>query len=310
MLDFRRMMLLCDLADLGSVSAVAEQRGITSSAVSQQLRVLEQEAGAVLFRKDGRRLGLTRAGDVLVGHVRKVVAALDEATSAVAAVREGISGSVGIASFNMGISMFVAPVISRLRLDQPSLRIDVRQEQTDTAVRLLRRREIDMVILCRYEFDPPLSSGGLVEDKLMDEPMALLTPADQHVQIRARGLSALADALWVTGPTNSGLGAALQRAGDEAGFVPRVTHRVNGAQNLCMLASTEAASALVPRLAVPAHLEHLVVNGLALGSRSISAVVRQGRDRDPSLQRILEEMHRVAEETWSERLRTPLRVAV
>lgn len=41
MLDLRRMMLLNDLAELGTVTAVAERRCITSSAVSQQLRVLE-----------------------------------------------------------------------------------------------------------------------------------------------------------------------------------------------------------------------------------------------------------------------------
>ncbi|MDV7191270.1 helix-turn-helix domain-containing protein [Mycolicibacterium fortuitum] len=50
-------MLLADLADLGSVTAVAEHRNITSSAVSQQLRVLEDETGAALFRRDGRTLG-------------------------------------------------------------------------------------------------------------------------------------------------------------------------------------------------------------------------------------------------------------
>lgn len=84
MLDLRRMMLLADLADLGSVTAVAEHRSITSSAVSQQLRVLEEEVGAVLFRRDGRTLGLTRSGQVLAEHVRRVLAAVDEAMSAVA----------------------------------------------------------------------------------------------------------------------------------------------------------------------------------------------------------------------------------
>jgi len=66
MLDLRRMMLLCDLADLGTVTAVADRRSITSSAVSQQLRVLEKETGAILFRRDGRTLSLTRSGNVLV----------------------------------------------------------------------------------------------------------------------------------------------------------------------------------------------------------------------------------------------------
>ncbi|MFF0817594.1 LysR family transcriptional regulator [Rhodococcus sp. NPDC003318] len=308
MLDFRRMMLLCDLADLGSVAAVAEQRGITSSAVSQQLRVLEQEAGTVLFRRDGRTLGLTRAGDVLVEHVRKVVTALDEATSAVAAFRSDIVGNVAVASFNMGIAMLAAPVMSRLRLRQPNLHIEIQQERAATALRLLRRRELDVAILCRYRFDAPLSLGGLIEETLMDEPMTLLAPPDQHGRIRTRGLPALADSPWVAGPTNSGLGAVLQHAAEAAGFTPKVKHRVNGAQNLCMLAATEAASAIVPRMAVPGHLEGLIVDGVQLGSRTISAVVRQGRERDPNIRLVVDELHSVAADT--DHTRTPLGVAV
>src|ERR1700749_1506354 len=101
MLDLRRMMLLCDLADLGTVTAVAERRSITSSAVSQQLRVLEGEVGAVLFQRDGRKLGLTRAGQVFVDHLRRVVGAIDEAMSAVAATRDSAAGNLVIAAFNM-----------------------------------------------------------------------------------------------------------------------------------------------------------------------------------------------------------------
>lgn len=297
-LDLRRMMLLCDLADLGSVSAVAEQRGVTSSAVSQQLRVLEQETGAVLFRRDGRTLGMTRTGDVLVAHVRKVLSALDEAETAVAAARAGVLGNVAIASFNMGIPMLVAPMMARLRREQPNLHIELQQESAEHAVRLLRRGELDVALLCRYPFDASPSASGLVEEHLMDEPMVLLAPPEEHERIRTRGLAALADTPWITGPANSGLGTMLRREAEAAGFVPKVKHRVIGAQNVCLLAATEVASALAPRMAVPPHLEPLIVDDLAFDARVITAVIRQGRQRDPNLRLVVRHLHTVVEENW------------
>ncbi|ONH35444.1 MULTISPECIES: LysR family transcriptional regulator [Protofrankia] len=94
MLDLRRLMLLCELADLGTMTAVARNRRVTSSAVSQQLRVLEDEVDAVLFRRDGRTLRLTHSGEVLAEHARRVLQAVDTAMSAVAAIQDRTAGRV------------------------------------------------------------------------------------------------------------------------------------------------------------------------------------------------------------------------
>lgn len=297
MLDLRRMMLLADLADLGSVTAVAERRNITSSAVSQQLRVLEEEAGAILFRRDGRTLGLTRSGHVLAEHVRLVLVAVDQAMSAVAATRDRVAGSVAIATFNMGLPTLAAPMMQRLRVDSPDLRIQVQQENTPGALRLLRQGEVDVAITCQYEFVGQESMGGLADQTLMLEPLVLLAPSNAHLRIRKQGLAALADGPWVTGPRNSGLGLAVMRAGESAGFTPQVKHRLIGAQNICDLAATEIASAIVPRFSVPPKLEALIVPDLELGFRTISAVVRDGRQRDPNISLILRTLRTIAEET-------------
>jgi DNA-binding transcriptional LysR family regulator len=306
MLNLRRMLLLCDLADLGTVSAVAERRKITASAVSQQLRVLETEAGATLLQQDGRTLGLTRAGEVLVGHVRRVLAAIDEAESAVAAARGGVAGHVSIASFNMGIPMLVAPAVQRLGKDAPHLELEVQQADAAPALRLLRQGEIDLAVTTVYEFGPHLSLGGLIEEKLLDEPLVLLAPAEAHLRVKKNGFPVLADQAWVTGSPASGLGTLLQRAADAAGFTPRVKHRVNGARNICQLAATEVASAIVPRMAVPAQFESLIVEGVDFGARKISATVREGRRRDPNITRVLRELHAIVADSWAE----PLKVAV
>lgn len=309
MLDLRRMMLLSDLADLGSVTAVAERRSITSSAVSQQLRVLEEEAGAVLFRRDGRTLGLTRSGQVLAEHVHRVLVAVDEAMSAVAETRDHVSGQVAIAAFNMGIPTLAAPMMHRLSLEEPDLRVQVQQETSTAALRLLRQSEVDIAITCQYDFvgeDPP---GGLSATPLLFEPLVLLAPTHSHLRIRKHGLGALADGPWVTGPQNSGLGIAVMRAGESAGFTPQIKHRLIGAQNICDLAATEIASAIVPRLSVPAKLEGLVVPGLHLGGRTISAVVRAGRQRDPNIALMLRTLRAIAADALPDQPAETLSVA-
>jgi len=296
MLDLRRMMLLCDLADLGSVTAVADRRSITSSAVSQQLRVLEEETGAILFRRDGRTLGLTRSGQVLVDHVRIVLAAVDEAATAVAATRDRTSGQVAVATFNMGIPMLAVPLMQRLSESEPDLRLEVQQETSSGALRLLRQGEIDFAITCHYEFFGDESLGGLCSETLLNEPLVLLAPTLLHLRVRKSGLAALADTQWVTGPQGSGLGIAVMRAGESAGFTPQIKHRLIGAQNICDLAATETVAAIVPRLSVPKRLEPLIVPDLEFGHRTISAVVRSGRQRDPNLALIMRTLRAIAAE--------------
>ncbi|OBB10466.1 LysR family transcriptional regulator [Mycolicibacterium setense] len=309
MLDLRRMMLLSDLADLGSVTAVAERRNITSSAVSQQLRVLEEEAGAVLFRRDGRTLGLTRSGQVLAEHVRRVLVAVDEAMSAVAETRDHVTGQVAIAAFNMGIPTLAAPMMQRLSLEEPDLRVQVQQETSTAALRLLRQGEVDIAITCQYDFVGEEAPGGLSATPLLYEPLVLLSPTHSHLRIRKHGLAALADGPWVTGPQNSGLGIAVMRAGESAGFTPQVKHRLIGAQNICDLAATEIASAIVPRLSVPTKLEGLIVPGLQLGGRTISAVVRAGRQRDPNIALMLRTLRAIAADALPDRSAEALSVA-
>ncbi|MDO3635936.1 LysR family transcriptional regulator [Mycolicibacterium arseniciresistens] len=294
MLDLRRMMLLNDLADLGTVAAVAERRHITSSAVSQQLRVLEEEAGATLFRRDGRTLGLTRSGQVLAEHVRRVVAAVDEAMSAVAASRDRVSGHVAVAAFNMGIPTLAAPMMQRISAEEPELAVQVQQQDSDAALRLLRQGEIDVAITCHYDSVGQQIPGGLVTEALLFEPLVLLAACEDHTRIRTGGLAALADGPWVSGPRDSGLDAALRRACESAGFTPHVEHRLVGAQNICDLAATGTASAVVPALSVPVPLQPLVVADLDLGGRTISAVVRNGRQYDPNVSAVLRALRSVA----------------
>jgi DNA-binding transcriptional LysR family regulator len=77
--DLRRLQLLLELRRRGSMRAVAEELGYTTSTVSEQLAVLAREAGTPLTERDGRRVRLTPAGRRLAEHAVTILAAVDAA---------------------------------------------------------------------------------------------------------------------------------------------------------------------------------------------------------------------------------------
>lgn len=71
--DIRRLALLVEVVEQGSITSAAELMMYTPSAVSQQLRKLEQEVGQPLLNRRSRGVVPTEAGQVLAGHARKIV---------------------------------------------------------------------------------------------------------------------------------------------------------------------------------------------------------------------------------------------
>src|ERR1700745_721111 len=82
--------------ELGSFARAASQLGRSQSAVSMQLKKVEQPAGAPLFRRNGRSLVPTEAGDVLLAYARRIIALNDEAAASIGA-------AVAAASVRMGL---------------------------------------------------------------------------------------------------------------------------------------------------------------------------------------------------------------
>lgn len=82
--------------ELGSFARAAAELGRSQSAVSSQLRRLEEVAGRQLFRRQGRGLVLTEAGDALLGYARRILALNDEAAASVGAKTAAPTVRVGL----------------------------------------------------------------------------------------------------------------------------------------------------------------------------------------------------------------------
>ena len=96
-LDLHRLRLLRELKHRGTLAAVAEALAYTPSAISQQLSVLETEAGVPLLERAGRRVRLTPAAERLVEHTEAILERLEQARADLDASAASISGTVRIA---------------------------------------------------------------------------------------------------------------------------------------------------------------------------------------------------------------------
>src|SRR5215216_2653415 len=107
MLDLRRLRLLYELHERGTIAAVADALQFTPSAVSQQLAVLEREAGVALLERAGRGVRLTDAALVLVRHAEVLLERADLAEAELAAAGGRVAGRGRIAAFQ-SVALYVA----------------------------------------------------------------------------------------------------------------------------------------------------------------------------------------------------------
>src|SRR4051812_32097977 len=99
MLDLRRLRMLRELDERGTIAAVADALRFTPSAVSQQLALLERETGVRLLERAGRGVRLTDAGLVLAEHAGALLERAARAEADLAAAAGTVTGRRRIAGF-------------------------------------------------------------------------------------------------------------------------------------------------------------------------------------------------------------------
>src|SRR5215203_24995 len=114
MLELRRLRLLRELHGRGTVAAVAEALQFTPSAVSQQLAMLEREAGVRLLERAGRGVRLTDAALVLVGHAEALLERAAIAEADLAAAAGTVAGRGRIAGFQSVLVHVALPAVQAL----------------------------------------------------------------------------------------------------------------------------------------------------------------------------------------------------
>src|SRR4051812_14497664 len=134
MLELRRLRLLRELHERGTIAAVADALQFTPSAVSQQLALLEREAGVPLFERAGRSVRLTDAALVLVEHAEALLDRAAVAEADLAAAQGTIAGRGRVAAFQSVMLNIAIPAIKELAREAPRLRCEVIEAEPEDSI--------------------------------------------------------------------------------------------------------------------------------------------------------------------------------
>lgn len=150
MLEVRRLRLLVEFSQRGTIAAVADALAYSPSSVSQQLTLLEREVGVPLLVQVGRRLQLTPQAELLVDRSRGILDLLEEVESDIARSLTTVGGTVRIAVFQSAAHAVVPQALTLLAAEHPELRVEVTEREPEVGLFEVAARDFDLVIAERY----------------------------------------------------------------------------------------------------------------------------------------------------------------
>lgn len=286
-MDTRRLQLLLALSRLGSMRAVADAHGLTTSTVSQQLAALARDTDARLIEPDGRRVRLTPAGRRLADHAVTILAAVDAARLDLDPDADP-AGTLRVGGFATGIRVSLLPILDELSRSHPRVDVVISEYEPIEAFRLLADDDLDLALTYEYDLAPASPDAVLEAVPLWSTPWGLGVPDDDPSDIA--DLRDFADRPWIVNSRNTADEDAVRTLASLAGFTPAIAHQIDSLELVEDLIRTGYGVGLLPvhRPTGPG------VRVLPLTDPAVVltafAVTRRGRSTWPPLRLVLDRL--------------------
>ena len=303
MLDPRRLRLLREFAERGTIAATAAALGYTPSAVSQQLAALEREAGAILLDRTARAAELTDAGRRLVDHAERILAMIEAAEADLSLA--GPTGRVTVTAFPTAAVAFGPALVRRVRA-HPGLTLLLRETQREEGLRLVRTGEADVALVADWsgrqtsaDSARPGGTGALRYYPLIRDPVVLVLPRGHPAADPARpvDLEKLRDEPWLAAPAGEPSRQAVDRLLASTGGMPPAPWEFEGLSTILSLVARGIGIAALPRLTLAVGDRRVAVRELPgpTEARDVYAVARASSVRRPSVAVILAALNAAVE---------------
>jgi len=291
-MDVRHLELLRELADRGSVTAVAAATHRTPSAVSQQLRTAEREFGTALVEPEGRGLRLTDAGRLLADEARGVSRALAEVQARFDEFRGQPTGVVTLAALPSAATFLLPQVLAEL---EPTA-IQLECTDVDISEREYAGLVTDFDIVIGHSLRRPRGALNLRTTILAREPLDIAMRVG-HKLARRRQLAAreLVDVEWYGVPLGYPFDTIRLAVEAESGREVTITQRLRDNRLIEALVRESDRVAVLPRFTTPTNAGLVLrpIAGLDTG-RHVIAMQRPDRAERLAVRRTLEAFRRAA----------------
>jgi len=170
-MDIRSLRTFVAVAEGKSFTRAGQRQKVSQSAVSQQIRALEESLGSPLFTRQARSVKLTQAGDVLLPYARQIIAKVDEATAVVSDFEGMGRGRVSIGAGGAICHHVLPAILSEFASRFGKIEVQVVSGFTEETLARTVDGTVDLGLLLL-----PVNHSGLVVEELPRDELVAIAP--------------------------------------------------------------------------------------------------------------------------------------
>ncbi len=165
-MDFKQLRALVTVAETGNVTRAATLLNIVQPAVSRQLRLLEEDVGAILFERGRHGMQLTQSGKTLVEYARRVLHEIERARAEIHPSEGSVGGIVTVGLLPSTCDLLSSVMVTSIAKHYPGIRIRISMGYAGHLQRWLEDGEIDLALLYDPKQTPTIHVQPLLEEDL------------------------------------------------------------------------------------------------------------------------------------------------
>ncbi|MEU4208283.1 LysR family transcriptional regulator [Rothia terrae] len=300
MYDLKRLEILYEISNYGSLVAAADVLGYDPSTVSAHLSKLQAEVGHTLYEKSGRGVVLTARGQELAQYAGQMLAIAERARIAMENPATTTPRTLRVASFNSAARYAVPQIFEQLEKRAPHLTLELTQLEAERSISELTKHHFDVAVAEEYEGRPVSLPPSLTRVELWQDPIVIVASQSVVTAQPLKQMGWLAELPWCMEPVGTQL-----RTWSDAFLTARNIRAVPRFVSTDLSWQLQSAYgghavAILPHLVLDAiyrvegqaSSSRGVPQGLwvsePLGKRTVFAVIRKSSATDPAISTILD----------------------
>lgn len=276
MIERSHLRIVREIERQGSLTAAAENLHLTQSALSHTIRKLEQQVGTALWRREGRRLQLTQAGEYLLKESLRLLPQMERMDDILAGFAAGDKGTLSIGMECHPCYQWLLKVVEPFLARWPGVDVDVKQEFQFGGIAALFNHDIDILVT-----PDPIRRDGIQFDPVFPYEQVLVVSSDNPLaELEHAEPDDLSDQVLYTYPVAVERLDIFQQFLLPAQRSPKKHKTVEATEIMLQMVAADRGVATLPQWLVEEYSRRLPVRSVRLGEQGIHKHIHLGTRTD------------------------------
>jgi LysR family transcriptional regulator, transcriptional activator of the cysJI operon len=282
------LKVFCDLAETGSFSLAASKNFITQSAVSQQIRSLEERYGRELIERSKGHARLTQAGEVLYDAGKDIVHRYREIENNLQSLARSVAGTVRVGTvYSVGLYELSAPLKKYLRTF-PDVTVHLEYTRANKIYEDVSHGEIDLGIVAYPNKRPQLLVAPFREDRLV----LICSPQHPFANFQRVSMKKLHGEKFVGFERDVATRRALDRVFRQHGIKVQYIMEMDNIETIKRVVEVGSGLSIVPEPAIAQEVKNDTLRAIQFSDeplmRPLGILLKRGRRFTPAVQEFID----------------------